>query len=154
MFERMNDQTKQLIVDTKDCAVQLGHDYMGTEHFLLAGTKSESPIVIAVFEKFGFTFDKVREQLVAIVPETTRVISSKLSFTPRAKRVIENSLREAITLRQHLQAPEHIMLALYPGEQYRRNDEDRAVAYQILVALGVNPEDFRMALLEAIMDAS
>jgi len=150
MFERLTDKARHLVVASQTCAKGLGHDYIGTEHFLLAATESESEVIIAAFARLGLTTENVREALVNLIPATTKVMPTHIAFTPRAKRVLELAQREALELKQHHKGPEHFLLAIFPDEAHRRDDENVSVAIQILEALGIDPEDFRTALLVAI----
>lgn len=112
MFERFTERARQVVVLAQEEARNLGHGYIGTEHILLGLLREEEGLAARVLESLGITTDPARERVVAIVGRTTEEHSGQLPFTPRGKKVLEMSLREALSLGHNYIGTEHILLGL------------------------------------------
>ncbi len=134
VFERFTDRARQVVVLAQEEARGLRHDYIGTEHILL-GLLREEGLAAEVLESVGVTAEGVREQVVRIVGRGAEVSAGQIPFTPRAKKVLELALREALSLGHDYIGSEHILLGLV-----REND---GVAAQVLLALKADPEKVR-----------
>ncbi len=115
----------------------LGHNYIGTEHLLLGLLREEEGLGAQALESFGLTLDGVRAQLVGIVGRGTEPSSGQIPFTPRAQRVLELALREALSLGHNNIGTEHLLLAVV--------SEQDGVAVRILTELGIGTEELREA---------
>jgi ATP-dependent Clp protease ATP-binding subunit ClpA len=129
MFERFTNRARRVIVLAQDEARLLNHDYIGTEHILLGLLADGEGIAALALDRIGIKLDTVRQQVEQIVGTgKQRTRSGHIPFTPRAKKVLELSLREAIRLGNNYIGPEHILLGLIR--------EGEGVAAQILARLG------------------
>ena len=124
MFERFTTRAGHAIVLAQEEARLLSHDYIGTEHVLLGLLGEPESIGGQVLASFGFTRDGVREAVVERVGRGKSAPSGHIPFTPRAKKTLELSLREALSLGHNYIGTEHILLGLIR--------EGEGVAYQIL----------------------
>jgi ATP-dependent Clp protease ATP-binding subunit ClpC len=118
MFERFNNRSRQVVVHAQEEARALYHGYIGTEHLLLALVRDHSGMGASVLESMGITEDQVRDRLRHYMP-TVRAEdapSGHIPFTPRAKRVLELGLREALQLGHDFIGTEHLLLALIREE--------------------------------------
>src|SRR5690242_10704986 len=112
MFERFTERARQVVVLAQDEARALRHDYIGTEHILLGLLREEEGLAARVLESLGVTVEEVRAQVVRIVGEGEEAVTEQIPFTPRAQKVLELALREALSLgHQHI-GTEHILLGL------------------------------------------
>src|ERR1022692_2486061 len=98
MFERFTERARQVVVLAQEEARTLKHDYIGTEHILLGLLREQEGLAARVLEHFGITLQDARENVVGIVGHGEEVTSGQIPFTPRAKKVLELSLREALSL--------------------------------------------------------
>jgi ATP-dependent Clp protease ATP-binding subunit ClpC len=124
MFERFSDQARHVIVMAQDEARELDHNYIGTEHLLMGLLATSDPlasagllatsgsIAMASLTSLGYTLRDVRDAVEAIVGRGKAPSSGQIPFTPRAKKVLELSLREARQLKHNYIATEHILLGL------------------------------------------
>lgn len=148
MFERFTDQTRHVLVLAQEEARQLGHDFIGTEHLLLGLLQERGSIAAVALAGVGVEIDATRnlvQEAIGRARATTEATSRPL--TPRAKKALELSLREALQRGHSHIGPEHILLGLI-----REND---GVACQILVASDVNLGHLRSEILRAMgADAS
>jgi ATP-dependent Clp protease ATP-binding subunit ClpC len=143
VFEGFTERARQVVVYAQEEGRGLRHDYIGTEHILLGLLRQEEGLAARVLEHLGFTVERVREQVVRIVgPGEQELTSGQIPFTPRAKRVLEMSLREALSLGQNIINTEHILLGLV-----REND---GVASRILLDLDVEPERIRNEVIRMV----
>jgi ATP-dependent Clp protease ATP-binding subunit ClpC len=132
MFERFTAHARRAVVTAQEEARELNHNYIGTEHLLLALLRrpdippsEESAIAPAILEEFGMSRDSVREEVLDKVGVGKgKAKSGHIPFTPRAKKVLELALREALQLHHHYIGTEHILLGLIR--------EDEGVAVQIM----------------------
>lgn len=111
MFERFTEQARQVVVFAQEDARTLRHNYIGTEHLLL-GLLREGGAAARALEPFGVTHEDVQAQVARIVGQGDAVTTGQIPFTPRAKRVLELSLREALNNNYNYIGPEHVLLGL------------------------------------------
>jgi ATP-dependent Clp protease ATP-binding subunit ClpA len=135
MFERFTEQARQVIVLAQDEAATLGHNYIGTEHLLLGLIREGHGVAAGVLSDLGVDLDEARDRVVQLVRAGEGTASSQIPFTPRAKKVLEMSLREAMNLRQSYLGTEHLLLALAR--------ENEGVAARVLLDLGADSEKIR-----------
>ncbi len=135
MFERFTERARQVVVLAQEEARTLRHNYIGTEHILLGLLREEEGLAARVLESLDITVERVRAQVVRIVGSGEEVTSGQIPFTPRAKRVLELALREALSLGHDYIGTEHILLGLV-----REND---GVAARILLDFGADSETIR-----------
>ena len=139
MFERFTRRARQVIVLAQDEARTLRHNYIGTEHVLLGLLREEEGLAARALEALGLTVEQVRAEVARIVGQGDEATSGQIPFTPRAKRVLDLSVREALTLGHNYVGTEHVLLGLV-----REND---GVASQILLKFGADPETVRNQLI-------
>jgi ATP-dependent Clp protease ATP-binding subunit ClpC len=142
MFERFTERARQVVVLAQDEARGLKHNYIGTEHILLGLIREEEGLPARVLESFEVTIEEVRAQVARIVGQGDDVTTGQIPFTPRAKKVLELALREALSLGHNYIGTEHVLLGLT-----RATD---GVAMQILWDLGVGSENIRDATIAAL----
>ena len=130
MFERFTDRARRVIVLAQEEARMLSHGYIGTEHLLLGLIHEGGGVSGAALESLSITLDDARAQVVSIVPRGQEPLSGHIPFTPRAKKILELSLREALDLGHSSIGPEHILLGIVR--------EGQGVANQVLANLGAN----------------
>jgi ATP-dependent Clp protease ATP-binding subunit ClpC len=135
VFERFTDRARQVVVLAQEEARAFKHDYIGTEHLLLGLLRVEDGVAARVLGTLGVTAEAVRSQLARIVGPGTEATHGQIPFTPRAKKVLELSLREALSIGHNYIGTEHILLGLA-----REND---GVAAQIMLELGAGTERVR-----------
>jgi ATP-dependent Clp protease ATP-binding subunit ClpC len=112
MFERFTDQARRVVVQAQEEARMLGHNYIGTEHILLGLLSEHEGPAAQVLGSLGINQDTAREQVVEIAGAGTGQLSGHVPFTPRTKKVLELSLREAQRLGDDYIGTEHILLGL------------------------------------------
>ena len=142
MFERFTDQSRRAVVLAQEEARQLNHNYIGTEH-LLAGLRRETLGVAArALESAGITMDAVRAEIEKLVGRGQLAPSGHIPFTPRAKKCLELSLREALNLGHNYIGTGHLLLGLIGN--------DDCVAVQVLGGLGADLGQLRAQVIRAI----
>ncbi len=112
MFERFTERARQVVVLAQEEARTLKHNYIGTEHILLGLLREEEGLAARVLESLDITVERVRAQVVRIVGSGEEVTSGQIPFTPRAKKVLELALREALSLGHNYIGTEHILMAI------------------------------------------
>jgi ATP-dependent Clp protease ATP-binding subunit ClpC len=112
MFERFTEQARQVVVLAQEEARRLGHNYIGTEHELLGLIREEYGVAAHVLQSVGVTLEEVRSDVARIVGLGEGTTTGQIPFTPRAKKVLELSLREALSLGTNYIGTEHILLGL------------------------------------------
>lgn len=142
VFERFTEQARQAIVFGQEEARRLGHNYIGTEHLLLGVLREEAGVGARVLTSLGVTVDAVRAQVGRIVGQGEAVATGQISFTPRVKRVMELSLREALGLGHDYIGTEHLLLALIR--------EPEGVAARILVDFDLDADKIRERAFEVL----
>jgi ATP-dependent Clp protease ATP-binding subunit ClpA len=130
MFERFTDRARQVVALAQEEARMLNHDYIGTEHILLGLIHEGDGVAARSLESLGISLDAVRQQVEEIIGRGQQAPSGHIPFTPRAKKVLELSLRESLQLGHNYIGTEHILLGLL-----REGD---GVAAQVLVRLGAD----------------
>ena len=142
MFERFTDRARRVVVLAQEEARLLGHAYIGTEHLLLGLIAEGDGVGAKALEQLGVELHKVRAEVERIIGKGGAVPAGHIPFTPRAKQVLELSLRESLHLRHNYIGTEHVLLGLLA--------EGEGVAAQILVRLGLTPDGIRATVLELL----
>jgi len=142
MFERFTEPARQVVVLAQDEARTLRHNYIGTEHLLL-GLLREDGAAARALDEFDVTFEEVQAQVARIIGQGDEVTTGQIPFTPRAKKVLELSLREALDSGDNYIGPEHILLGLLR--------EGKGVAARILMDFA-QLEEIRAAALGVSAD--
>ena len=142
LFERFTEAGRQVVVVAQEEARGLGHQHIGTEHVLVALLRVSDGAAAEVLRSLGVTVEHVREQIVKIVGRGEGVTTDQIPFTPRAKKVLELSLREAQTLGHEQIRPEHVLLGLL--------SETDGVAYRILLESDAFPDTIRSRVTRAL----
>ena len=141
MFERFTDESRRAVVLAQEEASRLNHNYIGTEHLLAGLRREERGAAARALKSADITLDAVRGQIEALVGRGQRPPSGHIPFTPRAKKALELSLREALKLDDDCIGPGHLLLALI--------SQDDGVAVRVLHELGADLEQLRArAVLE------
>ena len=142
MFERFSDRARRAVVRAQEEARLLNHDYIGTEHILLGLLAERAGVAARALDSLNVTLEAAREQVREIVGEGSQEQGQRghIPFTPRAKKVLELSLREALNLRSEIIGTEHLLLGLI--------DEGDGVGAQILDRLGAPAETVRERVVE------
>jgi len=135
VFERFSERARQVVVLAQEEARALDHNYIGTEHILLGLLREEEGLAARVLESLEVTAERVRTQVVRIVGRGDEVTAGQIPFTPRAKKVLELALREALSLGHNYIGTEHILLGLAR--------ENEGVAARILLDLDADAEKIR-----------
>jgi ATP-dependent Clp protease ATP-binding subunit ClpC len=143
MFERFTERARQVVVLAQDEARLLRHGYIGTEHLLLGLLREEDGIAARVLAELGVELHAVRSQVSQIVGLGEGATTGQIPFTPRAKKVLELSLREARRLGHEYIGTEHVLLGLAR--------ENEGVAVGLLVKLGIDAETIREAVGRMLM---
>ena len=142
MFERFTERARQVVVLAQDEARALKHNYIGTEHILLGLLREEEGLAARVLESLDITVEEVRAQVARIVGQGDEVTTGQIPFTPRAKKVLELALREALSLGHNYIGTEHILLGLVR--------ENEGVAARILLDFDADAEKIRGELGRAL----
>src|SRR6478752_1172913 len=142
MFERFTERARQVVVLAQDEARTLKHNYIGTEHILLGLLREEEGLAARVLESLDITVERVRAQVVRIVGSGEEVTSGQIPFTPRAKKVLELALREALSLGHNYIGTEHILLGLVR--------ENEGVAARILLDFDADAEKIRNEIIRML----
>ena len=143
MFERFTERARQVVVLAQEEARGLRHNYIGTEHILLGLSREDEGLAARVLESFDITLERARDDVVRIVgrgdgPTT----SGQIPFTPRAKKVLELALREALHLGHDYIGTEHILLGLVR--------EGEGVAMRVLDEFGADDDAIRNQVLRML----
>src|SRR5688500_3197624 len=142
MFERFTERARQVVVLAQEEARTLKHNYIGTEHILLGLLREEEGLAARVLESLDITVERVRAQVVRIVGSGEEVTSGQIPFTPRAKKVLELALREALSLGHIYIGTEHILLGLVR--------ENEGVAARILLDFDADSEKIRNEVIRML----
>jgi ATP-dependent Clp protease ATP-binding subunit ClpC len=142
MFERFTDRARRVVVLAQEEARMLQHNYIGTEHILLGLIHEGEGVAARVLESLGIGLEAVRQQVEEIIGRGQYASAGHIPFTPRAKKVLELSLREALQLGHTYIGTEHILLGLI-----REGD---GVAAQVLVRLGADLNRTRQQVIETL----
>ena len=139
MFERFTDRARNVVVLAQEEARLLKHNYIGTEHILLGLVRESEGIAAQALQALGIGLEAVREQVQEIIGTGQHAPSGTIPFTPRAKKVLELSLREAMQLGDSYIGTEHILLGLIR--------EGEGVAAQVLIKLDGNLNKVRQQVI-------
>jgi hypothetical protein len=142
MFERFTDRARRVVVLAQEEARMLNHNYIGTEHFLLGLIHEGEGVAAKALESLGISLDAVRQQVEEIIGQGQQAPSGHIPFTPRAKKVLELTQREAQQLGHNYIGTEHILLGLIR--------EGSGVAAQVLVKLGADLNRVRQQVIQLL----
>ncbi len=142
MFERFTDRARRVVVLAQEEARMLNHNYIGTEHILLGLIHEGDGVASKALESLDISLENVREQVQEIIGRGQQAPTGHIPFTPRAKKVLELSLREALQLGHNYIGTEHILLGLIR--------EGEGVAAQVLVKLGADLNRVRQQVIQLI----
>jgi len=142
MFERFTDRARRVVVLAQDEARSLNHNYIGTEHLLLGLITEGEGVAAKALESLDINKDAVRTAVIDIIGEGEKPVEGHIPFTPRAKRVFELSLREALQLGHNYIGTEHLLLGLLK--------EGEGVASQVLIKLGADLSKVRQTVIELL----
>ena len=142
MFERFSQRARTVVVLAQEEARLLNHNYIGTEHILLGLIREGEGVAAKALESLGISLDAVRQQVEKIIGRGQQAPSGHIPFTPRAKKVLELSLREAKALGHNYIGTEHILLGLIR--------EGSGVAAQVLVKLGADLNRARQQVVQLL----
>lgn len=142
MFDRFTDRARRVIVLAQDEARMLNHNYIGTEHLLLGLIHEGEGVAAKALESLGLSLESVRQQVEEIIGQGQQAPTGHIPFTPRAKKVLELSMREALQLNHPYIGTEHILLGLIR--------EGEGVAAQVLIKLGADLNRVRNQVLQLL----
>src|SRR5690625_6311472 len=142
MFERFTDRARRVVVLAQEEARMLNHNYIGTEHILLGLIHEGEGVAAKSLESLGISLEGVRSQVEEIIGQSQQAPTWHIPFTPRAKKVLELSLREALQLGHNYIGTEHILLGLIR--------EGEGVAAQVLVKLGADLTRVRQQVIQLL----
>jgi ATP-dependent Clp protease ATP-binding subunit ClpC len=142
LFERFTDRARRVVVLAQEEARLLNHNYIGTEHILLGLIHEGEGVAAKALESLGISLEAVRSQVEEIIGQGSQSPSGHIPFTPRAKKVLELSLREALQLGHNYIGTEHILLGLIR--------EGEGVAAQVLVKLGADLSRVRQQVIQLL----
>jgi ATP-dependent Clp protease ATP-binding subunit ClpC len=142
VFERFTERARQVVVLAQDEARALKHNYIGTEHILLGLLREEEGLAARVLDSLDITVEDVRANVARIVGQGEEVTTGQIPFTPRAKKVLELALREALSLGHNYIGTEHILLGLVR--------ENEGVAARILLDFDADAEKIRNEIIRML----
>ena len=144
MFKRYTEKAKRAIMIAQEEAINLNHDYIGTEHILIGLIKEEEGVASQVLRQLGVNIDKVVEEVERLVGKGEYQQVGEIAFTPRAKKVLELASQEASQLKNNYIDTEHILLGLIK--------EGSGVAVRILTDLGINLDNVYSEIMKVLME--
>ena len=142
MFERFTDRARRVVVLAQEEAVGLQHNYIGTEHLLLGLIREREGIAAKALEPLGISLEAVRSEVEEIIGQGKSAPTGQIPFTPRAKKVLELSLREALALKHRHIADGHIALGLLR--------EGQGLAMKVIADRGIDLVELRRELTTAL----
>ncbi len=142
MFERFTDRARRVVVLAQEEARMLNHNYIGTEHILLGLIHEGEGVAAKALESLNISLEAVRQQVEEIIGQGQAAPTGHIPFTPRAKKVLELSLREALQLGHNYIGTEHILLGLIR--------EGEGVAAQVLQKLGADLSRVRQTVIQLL----
>jgi ATP-dependent Clp protease ATP-binding subunit ClpC len=142
MFERFTDRARRVVVLAQEEARMLNHNYIGTEHILLGLIHEGEGVAAKALESLNISLEAVRHQVEEIIGQGQAAPTGHIPFTPRAKKVLELSLREALQLGHNYIGTEHILLGLIR--------EGEGVAAQVLQKLGADLNRVRQTVIQLL----
>jgi ATP-dependent Clp protease ATP-binding subunit ClpA len=143
MFERFNDRARRVIVLAQEEARMLNHNYIGTEHILLGLVHEGEGVAAQALESLNVSLDLVRQQVEEIIGEGQAAPTGHIPFSPRAKKVLELSLREALKIGHNYIGTEHILLGLIR--------EGEGIAARVLWSQGLDVETIQDAVFLSLV---
>ncbi len=143
MFERFTDRARRVVVLAQEEAKNLNHNYIGTEHVLLGLIREEEGVAAQALETLGISLDEVRDQVKDIIGMGQVEPTGHIPFKPRAKKVLELALREALQLGHNYIGTEHILLGIIR--------EGEGVGAQVLVKLGAGLAVVRQVVIQLLL---
>ncbi|MBN2025992.1 MAG: ATP-dependent Clp protease ATP-binding subunit [Actinobacteria bacterium] len=146
MFQRFSDRARRVVVLAQEEARMLNHNYIGTEHLLLGLIQEGEGVAAKALESMGISLEAVRNQVEEIIGRGSSAPTGHIPFTPRAKKVLELSLREALQLGHNYIGTEHILLGLIR--------EGEGVAAQVLTKLGADLDRVRNQVVQLLTGAA
>jgi ATP-dependent Clp protease ATP-binding subunit ClpC len=146
MFERFTERARQVVVLAQEEARSLRHNYIGTEHLLLGLLREEEGLGFRVLESLNVTVERARAEVVRMTGSGEEAIAGQIPFTPRAKKVLELALREALSLGHNYIGTEHILLGLAR--------EEEGIGAQVLLDFGADPEKVRKEVIDLLASPS
>jgi ATP-dependent Clp protease ATP-binding subunit ClpC len=144
MYGRFTEKAEKAIAYSQESAIQLGHNYVGTEHFLLGLIKEGTGVAARVLQSQGVTEEKVLKEIEELIGRGDAGTQQPLGFTPRTKRVLELSFREARRMGHSYIGTEHLLLGIMK--------EGESVAVRILIDLGVDPQKLLNDIVKILKD--
>jgi len=145
MFKRYTEKAKKVVMIAQEEAINLNHDYIGSEHILIGLLKEEEGVASLVLKQLGLNVDKVTEEVERLVGKGEYQQIGEIAFTPRAKKILELASQEASQLKNNYIDTEHILLGLIK--------EGSGVAVRILSDLGVNLDNVYSEIMKLIMES-
>ena len=142
MFERFTDRARRVVVLAQEESRMLSHNFIGTEHILLGLIHEGQGVAALTLESLGISLEAVRRQVEQIIGQGQATPTGHIPFTPRAKKVLELSLRESLQLGANYIGTEHILLGLIR--------EGEGVAAQVLQTLGADLSRVRQAVIQQL----
>ncbi len=142
MFERFTDRARRVVVLAQEEARMLNHNYIGTEHILLGLIHEGEGVAAKALESLNISLEAVRQQVEEMIGQGQAAPTGHIPFTPRAKKVLELSLREALQLGHNYIGTEHILLGLIR--------EGEGVAAQVLQKLGADLNRVRQTVIQLL----
>jgi hypothetical protein len=142
MFERFTDRARRVVVLAQEEARFLDHNYIGTEHILLGLIHEGEGVAARALESLGVSLEAVRAEVTEIIGRGAEAPTGNIPFTPRSKKVLELSLREALELGHNYIGTEHILLGLLR--------EGQGVGAQVLVKLGAGRDQVRQVVIQLL----
>jgi ATP-dependent Clp protease ATP-binding subunit ClpC len=142
VFERFTERARQVVVLAQDESRAFKHNYIGTDHILLGLLREEEGLAARVLESLDITVEEVRAQVVRVVGEGDEVTTGQIPFTPRAKKVLELSLKEGLSLGHNYIGTEHILLGIVR--------ENEGVAARILLDFDADAEKVRNEMIRML----
>ena len=141
MFERFTERARRVVVLAQEEARRLNHNHIGTEHILLGLIHEGEGVAAASLESLGISLEAVRQQIEGIIGQGRAAPTGGIPYTPRAKKVLELSLREALQLGHNHIGTEHVLLGILA--------EGKDTEAKILAALGITEEGARNWIRQA-----
>jgi ATP-dependent Clp protease ATP-binding subunit ClpC len=142
VFQRFTDRARRVVVLAQEEARTLRHNYVGTEHVLLGLVREGDGVAARALESMGITLEDVRRQVEELIGKGQAAPTGHIPFTPRAKKVLELALREALELGHNYIGTEHVLLGLIR--------EGESEAAQVLEALGATMDRVRQAVMGVV----
>ena len=147
MQSRFTKKAEQTLQYAGQVAIELGHSYIGTEHILIGLVKAGDSLASTILEKHGVTEDRIVELVNKLIaPDNSVSVKEPESYTPRAKKILENSAKEAIRFKAQLIGTEHLLIAIVK--------ESDSVAARLLNTIGVNIKKLYIDIMIGIQPAN